>query len=166
MDPVNAPPRRGAIFMRAFRGTATAVAALMVGGVGVAHHSAIMFDSGKCQSVSGAIRNFEWMNPHSWVWITVPNSSGGSDIWGFEIPAPSQLVALDSRWSNSALPKGNKVTVSYSPLKDGRRGGLANAITRADGSVLHGAPNALRCETINWPRKPAAVPPSKSAAPK
>jgi hypothetical protein len=127
-----------------------ALCLLTMGDATVAHHSAAMFDATKCQTITGSIRNFQWMNPHSWVWITTANRSGGTDIWGFEIPAPSQLVALDSHWAHDTLNKGDKVTISYSPLKDGRQGGLANAITLPNGKVMHGAPNAVQCETANW----------------
>ena len=136
--------------MRSTGRMAIALGALMTGSAALAHHSAAMFDTSKCLTVTGAIRNFQWMNPHSWVWITTPTSSGASDIWGFEIPAPSQLVALDSHWSHNSLLKGDKVTISYSPLKDGRHGGLANAITLPSGKMMHGAPNAVQCETANW----------------
>jgi hypothetical protein len=127
-----------------------AMGTLMVSASAPAHHSAAMFDINKCQTINGSIRNFQWMNPHSWVWITTPNGKGASDVWGFEIPAPSQLVALDAHWAHNLLQKGDKVKISYSPLKDGRNGGLANAITLPNGKMMHGAPNAVQCESLNW----------------
>jgi hypothetical protein len=144
--------------MRNIKRAVIALCALVPGGAVVAHHSAAMFDASKCLTITGSIRNFQWMNPHSWVWITTNGATGESDIWGFEIPAPSQLVALDSHWSHNSLLKGDKVTISYSPLKDGRHGGLANAITLPSGKVMHGAPNAVRCEVTNW-RKPTGAKP-------
>jgi hypothetical protein len=136
--------------MRLIQRVVITLGMLSIAGAAAAHHSAAMFDTSKCQTVTGSIRNFQWMNPHSWVWITTVGAQGASDIWGFEIPAPSQLVSLDSHWSHNSLLKGDKVTISYSPLKDGRRGGLANAITLPNGKVMHGAPNAVTCEAANW----------------
>jgi hypothetical protein len=144
--------------MRLIQRVVLALVMLSIAGAAAAHHSAAMFDTSKCQSVTGSIRNFQWMNPHSWVWITTVGTQGASDIWGFEIPAPSQLVALDSHWSHNSLLKGDKVTISYSPLKDGRRGGLANAITLPNGKVMHGAPNAVKCEAANWHKSTGVKP--------
>jgi hypothetical protein len=123
---------------------------LVTGGTATAHHSAAMFDTTRCLTIKGAVRNFEWQNPHSWLWIIVPGSTAAGDIWGFEFPAPSQLIELDQRWSSRVVAHGDKVTISFSPLKDGRHGGLLNALTVADGRILHGAPNAKQCEAQNW----------------
>ena len=46
-----------------------------------AHHSKAMFDDTKCGVLSGTVRNFEWEYPHSWLWIVVPEASGGPQIW-------------------------------------------------------------------------------------
>jgi hypothetical protein len=139
--------------MKPISRVAITVATLVIGGTCAAHHSAAMFDADKCLSIKGSVRNFEWQNPHSWLWIIVTNGKAGEDIWGFEFPSPSQLVSLDPRWSRTVVAKGDKVVVSYSPLKDGRHGGLLNAVTLPDGKTLHGAPNAVGCESKNWQKK-------------
>ncbi len=122
------------------------LASLAVCGPASAHHSAAMFDTTKCLAVSGTVRNFEWRFPHTWVWVVAPTKAGGTEIWGFETPAPSQLVRIDQRWNGKALEKGQKVKVRYAPLRDGRNGGLMNSIDLLDGRVLHGAPNSFKCE--------------------
>jgi hypothetical protein len=118
-------------------------------GAAAAHHSAAMFDATQCASVTGTVRNLQWQYPHSWLWIVVPGGSGEGDIWGFEMPAPSALVRAPN-WSRQVLPKGEKVTVSFAPLKDGRHAGLANAIKLSGGLILHAAPNAFACEAQLW----------------
>lgn len=122
-----------------------------------AHHSAAMFDSTKCEGVTGTVRNLQWQYPHSWLWVVVPSSSGEDEIWGFEMPEPSSL-ARSTKWSRHALAKGDKVTVKFSPLRDGRHAGLANAITASDGTVLHAAPNAFACEAQLWDQAPSGSP--------
>jgi Family of unknown function (DUF6152) len=136
--------------MRIVYKVAIAMGAWSLATAAMGHHSAAMFDTSKCLSITGSVRNFQWMNPHSWVWVTTPGSNGATDIWGLEIPAPSQLVALDPRWSHNTILKGDKVTITFSPLKDGRRGGLANTIKLPNGTIMHGAPNAVQCEGANW----------------
>ena len=122
-----------------------------------AHHSAALFDQSRCQTVTGTMRSLQWQYPHSWLWIVVPTSSGAGDIWGFEMPAPSSL-ARSPAWSRQSLEKGEKLTVSFAPLRDGRNAGLANAIKRADGQVLHAAPNAFACEKAHWTQATSGSP--------
>lgn len=120
--------------------------ALLMGAPVSAHHSAAQFDASKCISLSGTVRTFEWRFPHSWLWVVVRNKRGGTDIWGLEMPAPSQLVRIDPKWKKKALMKGQKVKVRLSPLRDGRTGGLMNSVDIVGGQSLHGAPNAFKCE--------------------
>ena len=47
--------------------------------------------------LTGTIKQFGWTNPHSWVWINVPNGAS-VDTWGIEehesqLPGPPGLVA-------------------------------------------------------------------------
>jgi hypothetical protein len=119
-----------------------AVGALLVvtagsGGSASAHHSFAMFDNSKCKTIVGTVRKFAWNYPHSWLWLNVQNKSGGVDVWGFEGEPPSNLA--QDGWSKTSVVKGDKVTVGYNPLRDGRNGGAFSALKRADGKVLRGA---------------------------
>jgi len=42
----------------------------------MAHHSFAMFDSAKTITLTGAVKQFEWVNPHSWIHIMVVNAAG------------------------------------------------------------------------------------------
>jgi hypothetical protein len=108
----------------------------------LAHHSKAMFDDSKCFALSGTVRNFEWQYPHSWLWLIVPVQNAEPQIWGFESMSPAQLEEVDHRWNKHAVNIGDKVTVKFSPLRDGRHGGSMNKVILADGSVLEGAPNS------------------------
>lgn len=101
-----------------------------------AHHSMALFDLTECRTIVGTVRTFQYQYPHSWLWIYVINDRGGEDIWGFEAAAPANLVEKDKRWNRDALKKGDKVTIKYAPLKDGRYGGSAGSVTLADGTTL------------------------------
>jgi hypothetical protein len=99
-----------------------------------AHHSFAMFDNGTCRDITGTVRTFQWSFPHSWIWINVPNPKGGIDTWGFEGEPPSNLA--QDGWTKTSLKKGEKITVRFSPLKDGRNGGAFSVVTLADGRQL------------------------------
>jgi hypothetical protein len=99
-----------------------------------AHHSFAMFDNSKCANLSGTVRVMQWNFPHTWIWLNVPDGKGGIVAWGFEGEPPSNLS--QEGWKKTTLKKGDKITVRYSPLRDGRNGGAFSAVTLADGSVL------------------------------
>jgi hypothetical protein len=107
--------------------------ASVVGTDAVAHHSTAMFDMSRTVTVQGTIEAFEWTNPHSWIWINVPNASGGTDRYGIEGMSPNYLSRVG--WTRKALNPGDKVSIDINPLRDGRKGGFCVAVKLADGQT-------------------------------
>lgn len=126
----------------------TLLAALCVAGSAWAHHSFAMFDQSKQVTLKGTVREFQWTNPHAWIHLDVPNSSGGVDSWQVELNSPNNLKRQG--WKSNSLSVGEKVTLMLNPLKDGTKGGLFIAVTLPDGSVL-GDPTRARGGPINVP---------------
>lgn len=96
-----------------------------------AHHSFAMFDGDKLTTIEGTIYSVEWKNPHAWIWIAVPNSKGGTDVWGLEGTSPNEFVRKG--FTKKDFTAGGKVVVDIHPLKDGRTGGQFLRMTFADG---------------------------------
>jgi hypothetical protein len=115
------------------------VAALGASGNAAAHHSQVLFDMNKCLTLSGTVRTWQFESPHSWLWVVVPNAKGSSDVWGFEASSPAQMIEAERRWKRDIVKAGDKVTLRYSPLKDGRTGGALNTLTLSDGTTLRAA---------------------------
>lgn len=113
-----------------------ALGALACPGLAFAHHTYLMFDTSRQLSVSGVVAKFEWRNPHTYLWVYVANpaSAGKYDAWAFENGSPSLLSKLG--WSKESLKASDKVTVTYSPLRDGKPGGHCLKITLPDGRSL------------------------------
>lgn len=111
-----------------------------------AHHSQAMFDMDKCRTIKGTVRTFQFGFPHSWLWIVVPGPQGADDIWGFESAAPVQMMEVNPRWKRDVVNKGDKVTIRYSPMKDGRHAGALGTLALPDGSVLRAATPACAAE--------------------
>jgi hypothetical protein len=101
-----------------------------------AHHSYAMFDLSKMSQVSGTVRTLEWMNPHVWLWLGVLDEKGGAAIYAFEGTSINEM-SRRSGWTKNVVTSGDKVTVKFSPFKDGRNGGRIEAVTLADGRVLN-----------------------------
>jgi hypothetical protein len=119
----------------------TALAALFLAGmiaaaagVAAAHHGFAVFDTHSQKSVEGTVRTFEWTNPHSWVWLDVPNEKGGVDTWGFEGMSPNFLARRG--WTRTTLKPGDKLTVTFFPMKDGSKGGSFLSAKRPSGEEL------------------------------
>ena len=99
-----------------------------------AHHSFAMFDLDRTTSVSGTIKEMQWVNPHAWLQVNVPDASGKTVEWSFESGNPSGLYKLG--WRQSALKSGDRITVRFHPLRDGRPGGSLAGVTLANGTEL------------------------------
>ena len=117
----------------------TAVAALQFGGSpAYAHHSNVAFAVETVLTANGTVKQWQWSNPHTWLIMDVDDGKGGKVEWAMEGRAPG--VLLRAGWSRSVLKAGDKVTVHYSPSKDGSKVGMIARVTMADGKVLPNAP--------------------------
>ena len=118
----------------------SACAALaLVGGAAapaLAHHSFAMFDFQASKTVTGTVEQFDWTNPHTFIWLQVPTgaANGATERYGFEGMSPNFLGRRG--WSKSTLKPGDKVTVTYHPLKDGSKGGTYQKVMLSDGKEL------------------------------
>jgi hypothetical protein len=105
-----------------------------------AHHSFAMFDRDKTDSVSGTVKAFELVNPHSWLRIEVADAAGAQNEWSLELGGAGQLGRFG--WAPNAFHPGDKVMVRYHPLKDGSYGGQLVSVTLPNGKVLGQQPPA------------------------
>lgn len=111
--------------------------ALVVGvsiGPAQAHHSASMFDASKEVSISGAVKEFQFTNPHAWLIVTVSDSDGEQTNWSVELGAPTLIQGMGIK--KSTFSPGDSVTVVLHPLKDGRAAGEFISVTMSDGTVV------------------------------
>ena len=114
---------------------ALALAAAGVAAPALAHHSFAMFDFQASKTVTGTVEQFDWTNPHTFIWLQVPTGTGGAtERYGFEGMSPNYLGRRG--WSKSTLKPGDKVTVQYHPLKDGSKGGTYQKVMLSDGKEL------------------------------
>ena len=104
----------------------------------LAHHSFAMFDAEKLVTMKGVVKEFEWVNPHSWLRVMIQDQATGRQIqWAFELGPPAQQIRRG--WKPDSLKTGDNVTVNMHPLKDGSRGGQLVSAVLPDGRTLGGA---------------------------
>jgi hypothetical protein len=97
-----------------------------------------MFDITNSVVVQGSFAKLEWTNPHVFVWVYVkkPDKATEYELYGFEA-GPVGFMERNG-WRKDSLTSGEKVSVQYFPLRDGRTGGSFIKIVRSDGSELIG----------------------------
>ena len=119
-----------------------AAALLNCGAAAWAHHSYAMFEMQKVVEVKGTVKEFRYVNPHSWIVLYVQDVSGKSSDYTIEANGPGYLVKFG--WKRESLKPGDKITASINPLRDGSAGGSLVKVTLEDGRELNARPDAPR----------------------
>jgi hypothetical protein len=122
--------------MRTLLLVASAAFALMLTAVpSRAHHSfTAEFDRSKPVKLEGRILKMEWVNPHAWIHIGVPNTDGTTTTWMIEANTPNGL--LRRGFTKASLVEGTEVSVTGYMARSGEN--------KANGSTLTFKSNGQR----------------------
>ena len=103
--------------------TALLVSCVVVtgGGVALAHHSFAMFDAEHPIEISGTVKEFRFVDPHTVLVVEVTNPDGSVKDWALEGGAPGLLVR--EGMNSKSLKPGDEITVTINPLHSGAAGG-------------------------------------------
>jgi len=99
-----------------------------------AHHSFAAFNTTTEKTITGSVKQVDWTNPHTWIWVDVANDKGSVDTFGFEGMSPNYLARRG--WTKSTLKPGDKISVKFRPMKDGSNGGMFMTATLPTGQVV------------------------------
>jgi hypothetical protein len=103
-----------------------------------AHHAfAAEFDVSKPIKMHGTVTKFEWVNPHSWIYVDVKGEDGKVVNWMFELGAPGAM--LRQGWKKDSVPVGTEVDIAGFRAKSGENVGNGRSITLPDGRELFSA---------------------------
>lgn len=95
-----------------------------IGGTGLAHHSFAMFDQEHPIQLTGTVKEFRFVSPHSFIVLEVREPDGTNQLWSLEGGPPS-FLARDG-WSSKTLKPGDEVQIAIDPLRSGVPGGAWN----------------------------------------
>ena len=103
-----------------------------------AHHGAGVFEPEKKVTVEGTVTDFQFVNPHVLVYLTVKGNNGKDVQWGGELTSPNRLARDDRavKWSKEILKPGDRITVTGHPARNGAPMMDILKIVDAHGTVL------------------------------
>ncbi len=103
-----------------------------------AHHSYAMFAEDKVMTLKGTVKEFQWTNPHGWIHVIVPDAKNQPVVWSIETGAPGGMARQG--WLPKTIGPGDKISVTFHPLRNGAPGGSYMSATLPNGKVM-GNPN-------------------------
>ncbi len=106
-----------------------------------AHHGTAAFDSSKKVTLKGTVTEWFWSNPHCLLQFDVKGDNGEVVHWIGETQNPVTMV--NGGWSKSSFKPGDEVTVTVSPVKNGKPLGRIITVVDPNGKT-YGADAGLR----------------------
>jgi hypothetical protein len=100
---------------------AAGAALVAASGATLAHHSFAMFDQEHPMELKGAVTEFKFTSPHTFILLDVKGDDGTNTVWNLEGASPSALVR--EGWSSKTLKAGDELKMTIDPLRSGAPGG-------------------------------------------
>lgn len=99
------------------------------------HHSfTAEFDRSKVVNLKGKVVKMEWVNPHAWIHVAVPNKDGTTTTWMIEGNTPNGLIRRG--FTKESLQKGTELTITGFQARSGENKANGSSITFNDGKKL------------------------------
>jgi hypothetical protein len=109
--------------------------ALFTAGAALAHHSfAVFFDSQKSITLSGVVKEFQFVNPHGLIRMVVRTKAGDTEEWRIETNSPSILRRRG--WAPDSIKIGETITVEGWPARDNSHWARLRKAQRAGGEPI------------------------------
>jgi hypothetical protein len=100
----------------------------------LAHHGAASFDTSKKLVMKATVTQWFWANPHCFLKFDAQDEKGNVVHWVAETSNPSDMSNLG--WSIRSLKPGDQVTVTVTPVRNGRPVGRVLQVVLASGQTL------------------------------
>ena len=104
-----------------------------------AHHGLAAFDTTHTVKMSGTVTDFQWINPHAYIFADLTDDKGKVANWKLEMGSLGMLTRFGG-WTKDTVKRGDHVTVQGFRAKDGSPYMSLGKIELPDGRTLLGAP--------------------------
>jgi len=104
----------------------------------LAHHGLARFDTTHIVSMKGTVTDFQWINPHAYIYADLKDESGKVANWSLEMGSLAMLSRAG--WNSSSVKRGDQVTVYGFRAKDGSPYMSLGTIDLPNGKTLPGSP--------------------------
>ncbi len=95
-----------------------------------AHHSRAIYDRERLVTLDGVVAQFEWGNPHVYLYVETQSDTGDPVVWAVEHGTTTSLRRRG--WSSDTFAVGDRVTVRANPSKSADRNmALVNRVQKA-----------------------------------
>jgi len=100
-----------------------------------AHHSTTMYDRGSPITIEAEVVEFRWVNPHSHLTVVDrTGADGAGKTWSIEMSSPGVLTR--NGFTKRTFNAGDRITLTFGPLRSGEPGGILLRAVLADGQVM------------------------------
>lgn len=99
-----------------------------------AHHSHTNYNTNEFITLSGAITEIAWTNPHVWVYMQVADAQGHPQMWALEGGSVTSLMR--GGWQRDSIKPGDKLSVRCHRVRDGSEGCLLGFVTNLNGTAM------------------------------
>jgi hypothetical protein len=101
-----------------------------------AHHSGAAFDTEHMVTLNGTVTNFEWTNPHVFIYLDVKDDKGNVEQWRVEANSPNMLTRVG--WNREMIKPGNQLAVTGSLAKNTKKIMRLHSLMLANGQEFDG----------------------------
>ncbi|MGB7845946.1 MAG: DUF6152 family protein [Candidatus Acidiferrum sp.] len=121
-------------------GTVLMMVGILLGAASLwAHHGLAAFDTTHTVKMGGTVTDFEWINPHAYIYADLEDDKGKVANWKLEMGSLGMLTRFGG-WNKDTVKRGDHVTVQGFRAKDGSPYMSLGKIILPDGRSLLGAP--------------------------
>ncbi|HEX4546522.1 MAG TPA: DUF6152 family protein [Candidatus Acidoferrum sp.] len=102
------------------------------------HHGLAQFDMKHPVKMQGTVTDFQWINPHAYIYADLKDDNGKLANWKLELGSLGMLVRF--KWSPDTVKRGDRVTVQGFRAKDGSPYMSLVQIELPNGQTMSGSP--------------------------
>jgi hypothetical protein len=107
---------------------------MMTGASLLAHHSTAMYDMANPVTVKGAVKRFEWTNPHAFIYLDVTDEKGTVVEWEVEMMSLNHLRSYG--WMRTTVKAGDIISCTGGRAKSGAPSMISALIELPDGRKI------------------------------